>query len=547
MLSSSDWKLQRALYRLSLAMKLENVLGPKSLSSFSLLFCCLCLIFQPAIAQGLESDSSALSNRIQHLLDRPEWEASFWGIHIVSLKDGSTLFSSNDKKRFLPASNMKLLIAAAALDMLGPEFRFETSAFGEGPVDSEGRLMGNLVLVGRGDPNTEGRIYDLNQEDLPKRDIPQFVLRLADQLVARGIKAVLGDVIADETLFLHEPIGQGWSTENLTWGYGSPVSSLSVNENSFALEILPGAETGLAALIRTYPIESGIEFANRVTTSPRTEIPWIAIERSSDGLRCTLAGRIPVQHAGLTYNLAATDPALLAARLLRLALLQKGIPVSGQPKSRLTRPIDVLNSGKVSVERARALQILYPETERLASVSTTQLSETLRIMLKVSQNLYAETLLRDLGAQRTGLGSVQTGLAELEAFLVKTGTPAGVLGLNDGSGLSRKNLVSPESVVRLLQFMNLHPYRTAFLDALPVSGHDGTLRYRMAKGPAAGHIFAKTGSLDSVHALSGYVVSETEPALAFSIMVNNDVGSPKPVREAIDQICQWMAESIHSN
>src|SRR4029453_5206424 len=170
--------------------------------------------------------ATTLGTQLQELIDQPKWEAALWGVHIVSLKEGKVLFSSNARKLFLPGSNMKLLIGAAALDAFGADFRFETPVYGEGTIDAHGRLLGNLVLAGRGDPNLEGRIHDPQHEELMQQDIPGFMTQIAGQLVDRGVKSIVGDVVSDETLFLHEPHDPSWALENVLWSYSAPVNSL---------------------------------------------------------------------------------------------------------------------------------------------------------------------------------------------------------------------------------------------------------------------------------------------------------------------------------
>lgn len=538
---SSDWKMPRPLYRRNPMASLENLKAGR--------ICCrlflmplLALIGSGALAVARETTPAVLSSRIQQLLERPRWDSSFWGIHIVSLKDGATLFSSNARKRFLPASNIKLLIGAAALDLLGSDFRFETPVFGEGSVDAQGRLLGNLVLAGRGDPNLEARTYNVDQEELLPTDVPSFALKIADQLAARNVKSVLGDIIADETWFLHEPLGQSWAIENLPWGYSAPVSSLAAHENSLTVEVLPGENSAGGALLRPYPVGSGLEFVNNVRTVDRKETPWIGIERRPDGQQFTFVGRIPLQHLSLAYRLAIPDPAIFAARLLKSALTVKGIAVVGEPRSRRVLPLDVLDEGKLSLERVQQIRATYSEDRKLASLISLPLAETVKIMLKVSHNLYAEMLLRSLGAHKVGLGSVETGMAALEEFLDRAGIPKEPLSLSDGSGLSRKNLITPESMVRLLQYIDRHPHRAAFVDSLPVSGRDGTLRKRMTKGVAFERILAKTGTIEFVSTLSGYATTQSGETLAFSIMVNNDKAPSREVREALDEICGWMVE-----
>jgi D-alanyl-D-alanine carboxypeptidase/D-alanyl-D-alanine-endopeptidase (penicillin-binding protein 4) len=188
---SSDWKDASTIISAKLRIELTKSRRGQTLSA-------LCLTYRSdraaAVGVALEPAPATLSGRIQHLLEQPKWESSFWGLHIVSLKDGAVLFSLNGRRRFLPASNMKLLIGAAALDLLGPNFRFETPVFAQGPIGSEGRLLGSLVLVGSGGPNLEGRFYNVDREELPLADMPPFLLNLADQLVAHGLKSILGDV-----------------------------------------------------------------------------------------------------------------------------------------------------------------------------------------------------------------------------------------------------------------------------------------------------------------------------------------------------------------
>jgi D-alanyl-D-alanine carboxypeptidase/D-alanyl-D-alanine-endopeptidase (penicillin-binding protein 4) len=435
---------------------------------------------------------------------------------------------------------MKLLVGAASLDAFGADFRFETPVYGEGVIDARGRLLGNLVIAGRGDPNLEGRTYNVEHEELTQQDIPGFMAQIAGQLVDRGISSIVGDVIADETLFLHEPHGPSWSLENFLWSYGAPVSSLAVAENWFQLEVLPGEIEGSAAFIRPVPAETTLAFVNQVKTISQGREPWMGIDRNEEGTHVTLRGEMPLGHAGLKYNLAVRDAGVFAGQLLKLVLTQRGISMTGKVKARQLPALDILEQGKISLEAAKRLQSVHREEQRLASVKTPPLSESLKIMLKTSNNLYAEMMLRNLGAQTTGLGSVHTGIAALEKFLEKTGTPKNAVSLNDGSGLSRKDLITPESVVRVLQYMDQHPQREVFLDMLPVAGRDGTLRNRMKKGPAFEHVFAKTGTIEFVSSLSGFAITKNGERLAFSIMVNNSNSTSREVREAIDSICEWM-------
>ena len=520
---------------------MRSVSLPKAASFFAVILLVFCL--QDGWLFPDPKLSETFQTQISSLINQPKWESSFWGIHIVSLKDGSTIYSLNSKKRFLPASNMKLLIAAAALDRLGPDFAFDTPVFAEGRIDSQGRILGNLVLAGRGDPNLEGRVYKPEQEDLARADFPPFIVKITDLLISRGIQIITGDIVADDTFFLHEPYGQGWSWEDLSWRYGAPVSALAVSENYCSVEILPGEKEGDPAWIRSFPFETGLEFINKTKTVEKTRRLSIGVERSRNGNEFVLEGEIPLEHSSLKYDLAIPEPAEFASLLLKSALNRRGISVIGKASRRSLNPLDVLQDGKISIHRARALQTRYPEDSKIGSITTAPLSETIKIMLKVSHNLYAEMLLRVLGARTAeGLGATETGIAALEEFLEKTGTSKNALSLKDGSGLSRRNLVTPESIVRLLEYMDKHPYGRFFLDSLPIAGVDGTLKNRMLQTSAAGRIHAKTGSIESASTLSGYAYTRQGERLAFSIIINNETASGHEVREVMDKICQEMVK-----
>ena len=549
--------MPRPLYRRLLLWELENVaafgkgFGSTSTRRYiatfrraraaALLVLAAVLVEVVGVATAFQAQETAtLHRQLQQLIDLPKWESALWGVHIVSLKAGKVLFSSNARKRFLPASNMKLLIGAAALDTFGSDFRFETPVYAEGTIDTHGRLLGNLIIAGRGDPNLEGRSYDAQHEELMQQEIPVFMSQIAGQLVERGVKSIVGDVVADETLYLHEPHDPSWALENLLWSYSAPVSPLAVSENWFQLEVIPGEIEGGVAYLRPLPVETGFAFVNQVKTIRQGQEAWTGIDRNEEGNRITLRGEIPLRHAGLKYNLAVRDAGIFAGQLLKLAMAQRGISMTGEVKTRQLPALEVLEQGRISIEAAKRLQSVHREEQRLASVKTQPLSETLKIMMKVSNNLYAEMVLRNLGAHATGLGSVDTGAAALEGFLEKTGTSKNSVSLNDGSGLSRKNLLTPESVVRVLQYMDQHPHRGVFLDMLPVAGRDGTLMNRMKKGPAFERIVAKTGAIEFVNTLSGFAMAKSGERLAFSIMVNNSNATSREAREAIDLICEWM-------
>ena len=506
----------------------------------ALLLLLVCQAFQPALGQQA---GASFRERIISLINRPQHRSAFWGLQIVRLDSREILFAHNAGKRFMPASGMKLLIAAAALDLWGPGHRFRTPVFLEGELDGQGRVLGDLVLVGRGDPNPERRLYDPEEEDLPIQGSSPFIEGIADQLQERGIRRVEGDIVADTTFFLDEPHGGDWEQEDMFWHYGAPCSALAVFENVFQVSLSPGKASGDPALLEVTPPQERPAVLNRVTTAPPGGKPDIRIGSDRSGSRVSLLGRLPLNRPTLTYALAVSEPALNAARYLKSSLERRGIPVSGQPRVRALDPLEVLEERKISLEKAREKQFLYPEQQELARWPSLPLIENLKILIKSSRNLYGEMLLRGLGAEVSGLGSLETGRQALEAFLEKAGISDEPLDFSDGSGLSRTNLLTPESVVRLLQYMERHPRAEEFRDCLPVAGRDGTLKDRMKGTAAQGRVLAKTGTLKFVSSLSGYATNRDGARMAFSIMANNTRGSPREARRAIDAICELMAGS----
>ena len=505
----------------------------------ALSFLLACLASQPAAGQDAYT---SFQNRVSALINQPKYESAFWGLQIVSLENGEILFSHNERKRFLPASGMKLLIAAAALDRWGPDHRFQTPVFLHGRLDGQGRVLGDLVLAGRGDPNLERRVYHPEQKDLAVSDSSQFIEGIADQLVQGGIRRVEGDILADTTLFLDEPHGPHWSHGDLFWHYGAPCSALAVYENIYHVSLSPGEAGGDPALLEVTPLQEELAIVNGVKTAARGRKPDIRIGRNPAGTRLTVLGELPQDHPTLTYALSVPEPALNAARLLKSSLERRGVSVVGQPRVRTLNPLEVLEEGRLSITKARERQSHYPEDRRLALWRSLPLIENLKILVKTSRNLYAEMLLRGLGAEASGVGSLETGVEVLEEFLTQSGISDEQLNLSDGSGLSRTNLLTPESVVHLLQYMNRHPQAEAFWESMPVAGQDGTLKHRMKGTAAEGRVFAKTGTLKFVSSLSGYVTTLDGGRMAFSIIANNYRGPTRQVRRTMDAICALMAE-----
>jgi len=482
----------------------------------------------------------SLASRISAILSQPDLARGFWGVEVVSLSSGKVLYGQNADKLFTPASNTKLFTTAAALALIGPDYNFRTTVETNGTLDKHGRLTGDLVLVGRGDPNLSGRHlpYTLRTE---RNNHPIQVLeQLADELVQKGVKYVDGDIIADDSYFAFERYGEGWSQDDLVWGDGAPVSALTINDNVIFVNILPADRAGERAFVNITPFADYYRIDNRIITTPAGTGRKIFINREPGSTVLTLWGNMPLDDAGADEALAIEDPAEFAASLLRQLLETRGIAVYGRQRTRHTDlaslstfTITASAPARGGDQPSRALQ---SQPLVLASYQSKPLIEDLRVINKVSQNLHAEILLRLLGREKGTAGTVEGGLEVLRGFLNKAGVPGDQYVFYDGSGLSRQNLATPHSVVQLLRYAASQPWGASFRDTFPVAGVDGSLSDRLKNIDAQGRVYAKTGSLGGVKTLSGYATTDRGERVAFSILSNNFNLPTKRVTDAIDAI-----------
>src|SRR5713101_3512127 len=481
-----------------------------------------------------------LQDRVAGVLSAPDLARGFWGIEVVSLSTGKTLYSQNADKLFTPASNTKLFTTAAALALIGPDYKFRTTVETTGTLDRYGRLNGDLVLVGHGDPNLSGRElpYDLRTQ---RNDDPiQALESLADTLVQKGVKFIDGDIVADDSYFAFERYGEGWSQDDLVWADGAPVSALTINDNVIFVNILPADRAGERAFVSITPFADYYRLDNRIITTPTGTGRKIFIKREPGSTALTLWGNIPLDDAGADEALAIEDPAEFAVGLFRQLLETRGIAVYGRQRTRHTELASLSTFTVTASAPARGgdgpSHSLQSQPLVLASYQSKPLIEDVRVINKVSQNLHAEILLRLLGREKGTAGTVEGGLEVLRGFLNKAGVPGDQYVFYDGSGLSRQNLATPHSVVQLLRYVASQPWGASFRDTFPVAGVDGSLSDRLKNIDAQGRVYAKAGSLGGVKTLSGYATTDRGERVAFSILSNNFNLPTKRVTDAIDDI-----------
>jgi D-alanyl-D-alanine carboxypeptidase/D-alanyl-D-alanine-endopeptidase (penicillin-binding protein 4) len=493
--------------------------------------------------------TSPLAQRINEVISAPDLARGFWGIEVVSLSSGKTLYSLNPDKLFTPASNTKLFTTAAAMALIGSEYKFRTTVETKGSLDRYGRLSGDVVLVGRGDPNLSGRElpYELRTQ---RNDHPiQALESLADDLVQKGVKYIDGDLVADDSYFAFERYGEGWSQDDLVWADGAPVSALTINDNVVFVNILPADRAGEKAFVNITPFSGYYKLDNRIITTPPGSSRKFYVNRQPGSTTLTLWGSMPVDDPGTNEALAIENPADFAAALFHQLLERRGIVVYGRDRTRHTDiaalPTFTVNalapSHGGSDEEPRPLKENDPLV--LGSYESKALLEDVRVINKVSQNLHAEILLRLLGRERGTSGTVEGGLEVMRGFLTQAGVAGDQYEFYDGSGLSRQNLVTPHAVVQLLRYVSQQSWGTAYKSTLPVSGVDGSLSDRLNTPRLQGHVFAKTGSLGGVKSLSGYATTSSGETVAFSILSNNFNLPTRRITDAIDQVVQTIVDN----
>ncbi len=465
------------------------------------------------------ASAADLSHTIDTLVDaNPSAARSSIGIYVVDLKAGKPLYTRNENRLFLPASNMKLFTTALALEKLGPDYRFETRLIQE--------PSGDLALIGSGDPSLSGRAYPYRR-DATNGPALRAIEDLADQAIAAGLTAVRGDIVGDDRLYPWVPFPPNWSQSDASGESGAPVSALSVADNFITITFAAGAKPGDLATLSIAPALEYFAVDNRIQTVAGAGEAQIRMTRAPGSRQLLFDGTMPAAAAKVYANVAVADPALYAACELYDALTRRGVAITGRPIARHRAPGDSFKA---------------PEGSALAMRLSPPASELIQMTDKVSENLHAELLLREVGRIDRKAGTREAGVAELNALLTQIGAASADSRLDDGSGLSRNALVTPKLITRLLGFMYSSRERDAWIAMLPVGGEDGTLIRRLGGTAEARAIHAKTGTLNRAIALSGYADSKTRGWLAFSILVNDFTASQSEIQSWVDKIALALLE-----
>ena len=493
---------------------------------------------------GAPADVARFRARVASALSGAQDQKAHWGLLVADRDTGKTLSELNANRYFKPASNAKLFTTALALATLGPDYRFHTTLESKGMLARDGHLNGDLILVGRGDPDLSNRKFPYAGKDETDGPVDKVLAELADAAVARGLKEVEGDIVADDSYFPYDPYPAGWTVGDLFFRFGAPVSAIDFNDNTVSVEMRPGAHIGDPATIAVEPEAATDTLDYALTTVARGGKSEFAVVRPSGPNPLLLRGKIALDHAPMKIDLAMPDPPQTAARELKRLLESRGVRVTGGIRVEHSPPPETTAAGEPVLNDAKVPTPSTGNSLVLAEHLSPPLLETIRVTNKLSQNLHAELLLRTVGREKFGVGSTAAGLKAEREFLKNAGIADGEVVLSDGSGLAGDDLVTPSAVVALLRYAVQQPWGAAFVSTLPIAGVDGTLEYRMKDSAGMGLIEAKTGSAGHSHALSGYATTRGGEYLVFAMFGNNDPEHGNGSSTVLDDIAIAMVETL---
>jgi serine-type D-Ala-D-Ala carboxypeptidase/endopeptidase (penicillin-binding protein 4) len=467
---------------------------------------------QPAARPGTAPPASAVA-QLQHdidgILGARALERGWVGVVVRSMATGEMLYALNARKLMMPASALKVVTLAAAAERLGWGYTYETRVVADGAVDGDS-LDGNLVIVGSGDPSLERPALDA----------------WAGQIKSLGIARVTGVVLADARLFKGEVLGFGWSWDDVPYYYAAPIAAAQFHESAVEITLMPGPSPGTPLVYElTPPGINGLQIENRMQTGAATATAEFVARRAPHSPSVVLEGVLPAGSRAGVHALSVNDPVRYLAAAFTEALVAAGVTLGGPP------PLDA------TADLARD----YSGRTPLVTHHSAPLRVLARRLMEVSQNQYAETLIKTMGAQE-GTPTFEGGLKSVESVLASWGIAADEAILRDGSGLSRYDYVTPEALVEVLAHIYRDPTAQApFFSSLTVAGQSGTMAGRLKNTPAAGNARVKDGAMAGVRSLCGLVNTADDEPLAFAILANNLPASGPNVTSAIDAIVARLA------
>jgi D-alanyl-D-alanine carboxypeptidase/D-alanyl-D-alanine-endopeptidase (penicillin-binding protein 4) len=491
----------------------------------------LCLSFlAAAVVTGCVTfpggGSGILQDQIDQVISSPPLDQVNWGIRIVDPHRGQILYSRHAHLKFIPASNQKILGTAAALSLLGPEYRYETNLFGVGSIREAGsNLDGDLLLKASGDPTFSERYFPSSEAPLDS---------LAEGLWKAGIREVSGALVVDVSAWDSTTVPETWEVGDLPARFASTGGAFSIGEGSMTVEVIGGPEEGAPAQARWWPhLDEEFLTVGFLTVHPDSSTRGQRTSYRPESRRHRVEGKVRVAETD-TIHFSQRDPVRLASRALLHAIEKRGIVVRGGLRVAWEAGEPVGPGLCVTGDECQ-------ETTRLAGLESPRLGDIVQGILEPSQNWMTEQLVRTLGAELGEKGSWEEGFrVQHQFFTQEVGIDSLDIRMRDGSGISAKNLVTPRALVRILDYMRDSPHAGVFRSAMASPGEeDSTLRSRLQV--LENRVFAKTGTITWVNSLSGYLFTDSGRELIFSVLTNGSGLPAGSVRAAIDRIVEVVA------
>ena len=432
--------------------------------------------------------------KVEDLQAHPLMKGALLGIVVFDERNDSALFKLNEDIAMVPASTLKLVTSAAALEILGPAYRFNTRLAISGKINSHTETLdGSLSIIGGGDPALGSEYFKENYFN------PDFIDSWVYSIIRHGIKRIDGNIYIDESIYDGQDVPDTWIWEDIGNYYGAGARGISVFDNMFRITFRSGKRAGRPTeIIKVDPWAEWLEFENYVVSSDKNSDNAYVYGDPWGNLR-KIRGTIPKKRDSFQIKASLPEPGLVLGELLKSKLESKNIPVSGQVKK-----------GNAVEKADKYFEIWSPE-----------LSKIIKVLNHESVNLFAEHLVKQIAYEKTGVGSTEKGLEIIKKFWAGKGIDTSAMFLEDGSGLSHFNAISPKQLVEVLQFMKTKSRNFEFLKAsLPAAG-EGTLYYFGPDNFRGGSLRCKSGSMTRVRCFAGYLVTSSDEELIFAVMVNN--------------------------
>jgi PBP4 family serine-type D-alanyl-D-alanine carboxypeptidase len=473
------------------------------------LLLCLILLCSGSL---FAADHSSLQAFVDSLLSQKSLSGSSWSLRFYDPEQNQVIIEHDADRLLIPASVVKMVTSATAIDRLGPDYRFETRFYTSTPLSAEGQLNGDLIVYAGGDPSMETKVVDSLRTT--------WTGNIADNLFAQGLREINGDLRLATNAYKLECAPSAWEIGDVKEGFAPAVDGFGYNDNVCRLSIFPGASVGAFARLAIDPPYAPLDIHSSILTGERNAENWVDYYITPCHNEITMTGVIAAGDDGEFMWMPVQEPAAYFGEALKASLIKRGIAVSGE----------------IVVDRNGLSEKSFPAP--FYKHHSAPLTVTLSLMNKASDNYSAEYVLRAVGKERTGSGSAESGLKAVRAFLNRNGIEPRHIKLVDGCGLARRDLCSAQGLTELLTVMHHHQYGGAFKYTLAHSGIDGTLDYRMASSKLAGRVRAKTGTLTFASSLAGYLTLESGKEIIFAILCNNYSTSRHHVRGIQDQIIE---------